>query len=372
MSALAEKWLKSCCTMKEIRLQAEKHPQLKTELESSLKPTIEILDDLFKQLTLKDKSFQSFTPSVSDLLKAGNLLKKLNPELSIKGPWSTTHVTKTFPEILTAIKCHLVKQRYYYNGVFKCIPGSENHCGICREPVSSKEFLIELRTKLLLPDPEPDPKRTGKFLSYTDCKFNGQNTSEKHLPSLNDRRKASHAGLNSQTARGFVICVSCEKPRVYYSAKKLLKDDKKFLQIAFDSIDFTCGSALISQSHPNAGVAGLYNKILTNTSLTCWNHVEYAYYSKSGKSFPIVCCWCGGSVTSDDLKAREEKLKEITTCLPLCSKPACVQKGWQTRGKKRVLVVNQNSKRAKKAKIASQKKRKAKDSGTGDRKRKKK
>ena len=159
---------------------------------------------------------------------------------------------------------------------------------------------------------------------------------------------------------------------MYYSAKRLSKDEQKFLAIALDSVDFTCGSALISESHPNTGVASLYNKVLTNTSLTCWNHIEYAYYSKSGgKPFPLVCCWCGDSVSSDDLKAREEQLKQITTCLPLCSKSECKHKGWQTRGKKRVLQAKTNSKRAKRAKIANQKKRQANDARRGGKKKKK-
>ena len=50
MSPLAEKWLKNCSNMKEIREKSEQHPQLKTEIDGSLKPIIAILDDLFNNL----------------------------------------------------------------------------------------------------------------------------------------------------------------------------------------------------------------------------------------------------------------------------------------------------------------------------------
>ena len=368
MSKLAEKWLKNCSSMKAIRAQAEKHPQLRTEIETSLNPAIKILDDLFTQLSLKDKRFQVFHTNVADLLKVGNILKKLNPHLGVEGPWATVNVTQKFPQVLQAIKCHFLKQRYYFNAVFKCIPGSDNHCGICTDPVSSKEFLIELRTKLLLPDPEPDKNRQGKFAQYEDCKQNGENTSEKYLPSLTESQKVSLTGLTSQTARGYVNCISCSKPRVYYSARRLSVDEQKYLQIALDSIDFQCGSGIISDTHPNSGVAALYKKVMTNTSLSCWNHIEYPYYSKSGSPFPLVCCWCGGPLTSDDLNARQEKLKGIATCLPLCSVDSCVKKGWQTRGKKRALAKKQSSKSSKKSRIASQKKRKSTSSSVRGRK----
>ncbi len=113
------------------------------------------MDELFSQLHLKNEGFTSFGPTVSDLFEAGKLLKMLNPELGADGPWTRKHVNAQFPQVLKAISCHMLKERYYFNALFKCIPGSENHCGICTDPVSSTEFLIELRSNLLLPDLNP-------------------------------------------------------------------------------------------------------------------------------------------------------------------------------------------------------------------------
>jgi hypothetical protein len=336
MSDLCEHWLKNCSTMKEIREQSEKHPELKNAIEGSLKAVIAILDELFSQLQLKNESFTTFSPKVSDLLEAGKLLQKLNPELGVQGPWTRKFVSAKFPQVLEAISCHFLKERYYFNAIFKCVPGSENHCGICTDPVSSTEFLIELRSIFLLPDPEPDKKRSGKFLPYEDCKSNGLKTSEKYMPSFEKREKKSIAGMNSQTARGFVECISCGKPRVYYSAKRLSAKENNFLKIAIDGIDFRCGSALISETHPNHGVVALLDRVKINISLACWNHVEWPYYSKNvGSPFPLVCCWCAGALTAENLKARAQKLEILQTCLPLCSEKACQDKGWQTRGKKR-------------------------------------
>ena len=61
--------------MKEIREKSEQHPQLKTEIDGSLKPIIAILDDLFKQLGLKNKKFKTEDTNVYDLLEVGTLLK---------------------------------------------------------------------------------------------------------------------------------------------------------------------------------------------------------------------------------------------------------------------------------------------------------
>ncbi len=94
------------------------------------------------------------------------------------------------------------------------------------------------------------------------------------MPSLEKREKKSVTCLNSQTARGFVKCLSCEKPRVYYSAKRLSRDENNSLKVAIDGIDFRCGSALISETHPNSGVVALLDKVKLNSSLACWNHIE--------------------------------------------------------------------------------------------------
>ena len=93
--------------MKEIRIQAEKHPQLKTEIDTSIKPVLKILNDLFSQLSLKEQKFEVFQPNVGDLLKVGNLLQKLNLQLGVEGPWSTVNVTQKFPQVIEAIIIHL-------------------------------------------------------------------------------------------------------------------------------------------------------------------------------------------------------------------------------------------------------------------------
>jgi hypothetical protein len=120
---------------------------------------------------------------------------------------------------------------------------------------------------------------------------------------------------------------------------------KSSLHIALDAIDYRCGSPIITEMHPNTSVAALFGKVVTNTKLTCWNHIEWAYYSKIvGAKFPIVCCWCGDTPTSADLNEREKQLAEISTCLPRCSGVDCTQKGWQTRGKRRASAVKKQRK----------------------------
>ena len=147
-----------------------------------------------------------------------------------------------------------------------------------------------------------------------------------------------------------LFCVSYGKPRVYCSRKRISKSDQVFLEIALDGIDYICSWALLSQAHASTGVAALYSKIFTNTSLSCWNHIEYVYFSKSGRPFPYHVLLVWWPVSSDDMKSREEKLKENVTCLPLCSEEECTNKGWQTGGEKRGLVTKQKSTSSKKSK----------------------
>ena len=283
------------------------------------------------------------------------MLKTINPDLGVKGPWTTKHVTEKFPPVLKTIKVHFVNEKYYFNAIFKCIPGSEDHCGVCGDVTSSVGFSTKLRTTMLLPDPTPDPNRPGKFAPYERCATNGLNTTQTYTPSLVSREKTSLTGVNSQTARGFAVCVTCDKPRVYYSKKKLSTSENKSLNIALDSLDFECGSALINDSHPNSGVAALFVKVAINTGLTCSNHVEWPYYSKSGSQFPIVCCWCGGSLSANDLEERQEQLSVVSTCIPRCANNSCVQKGWQTRRKKIAFAKKETLKTKKKTRISSQK-----------------
>jgi hypothetical protein len=55
-----EEIMSKCNSMNDIRKAAEKTPILKKELKESLNPTIDLLNDLFKRLQLKDKNFQTF------------------------------------------------------------------------------------------------------------------------------------------------------------------------------------------------------------------------------------------------------------------------------------------------------------------------
>jgi hypothetical protein len=139
--------------------------------------------------------------------------------------------------------------------------------------------------------------------------------------------------------------------------KKLSKKELRTLEGVKDGIVFRCGSELISDSHPDKCVIELSAKIVVNTTIKCWNHVEFAYYSKTtGKTFALVCCWCAKSPSSEALAQREDRLTEIATCLPLCSDISCRKKGWISRGKRKVTQKSQVTRKKKvKTKIAAQK-----------------
>jgi len=48
------------------------------------------------------------------------------------------------------------------------------------------------------------------------------------MQSFETREKKSIARLNSQTARGFVECISCGKPRGFYSTKRSSANENIF------------------------------------------------------------------------------------------------------------------------------------------------
>jgi hypothetical protein len=110
-------------------------------------------------------------------------------------------------------------------------------------------------------------------------------------------------------------------------------------------------------SHPDKCVVTLSAKVVANTTIKCWYHIEFVYFSKTtGKSFPLVCAWCAGSLSSECLAEREDSLTEIATCLPLCSdmprrKKGCVSRGKRKAGRKQQI----SQKKIVKTKISAQK-----------------
>ena len=105
---------------------------------------------------------------------------------------------------------------------------------------------------------------------------------------MQSKSDPSISGLNSQTARDLVECVYCGKPRVIYSKKKKSKQYPKALSQAKDTIDYRCGSVVASEINSNGEIAALAVKLLINTGLKYWNHVEFAYFSKTVGNLLLV------------------------------------------------------------------------------------
>jgi hypothetical protein len=109
--------------------------------------------------------------------------------------------------------CHeanfnFIKERYY-NVVFKCIPGADDHCGICSAPISSVQFLTELRTTFASRSWIRSKRiREVCWLRYTTVKIRGCKQLTR-MPSLN-KDKNSHvlAPTHKRLEGSLFVCLA--------------------------------------------------------------------------------------------------------------------------------------------------------------------
>ena len=106
-------------------------------------------------------------------------------------------------------------------------------------------------------NPIPKPRSDIIFEIYTKNYPNGQ------IYKL-------HRGYFCKTCVfGLSLCLSCQKQRVFYSAKRLTKVEKSCFEIVLNGVDFRCGSPVVSDTHPNPCVTALFGKVVTNTGIYC-------------------------------------------------------------------------------------------------------
>ena len=132
--------------------------------------------------------------------------------------------------------------------------------------------------------------------------------------------------LHQSKVRGTVRCISCGKPRSFFSASRI--KDRKLFTKGLEEIEFECGQPLFEVgSKP-------YQKefaevVVVNQNLDCESPIEVVYYSK--KLGPIRCYLCAIDLTSDPerLKIYEEKKLIYSVVLPTCDScgdPKCSHK----------------------------------------------
>jgi hypothetical protein len=147
--------------------------------------------------------------------------------------------------------------------------------------------------------------------------------------------------IKRNTARGFVKCGDCAKPRVIYSdtaPSRMVPLDcdgrvpsleeevscqalvSEALNEACSSTTFVCGANLYDTTHPFREV------FITQGTLTCADPIEPHFYTLSSRMrrgiTDKVCCFCG---EEQDEGLDDELKKLFMTVLPVCQ--ACIADG---------------------------------------------
>ena len=157
-TAVLEKVLEGCNSMKDIRAAAKNHPGFKDEFADSVQPPILLLSSLFQRLKLKDEPFYLFPSSSSSEVELFlNTIKQIEPDIQ---PTKCTKAAElaTFPKLKEFFE-HCCHKRHYMFSVKKC--GAAD-CSICKKPRLPKEVFDTIYHL-------PDPVKNGDvYKSFSD------------------------------------------------------------------------------------------------------------------------------------------------------------------------------------------------------------
>ena len=127
--------------------------------------------------------------------------------------------------------------------LLKCKP--EDNCTFCLPP-RSPPIIFDLLHAKKFPFPRKDISRPGHYRYQRFEAVYGKNHTEDGLPvSGKSKWKCPlNRGIQLQYARGWIECVECHIPRVYYAQKKLSEPERQQLIKIDDENRFMCGAQL--------------------------------------------------------------------------------------------------------------------------------
>jgi len=295
-----EKTIAHCNSLKEIRKS-----DLKSEVATSLAPPIELLNDIFKRLLLKENNFLLYdSASDSEIQAFWEILLQIEPLLQITD--STKKDIEDKPTLLAYIK-HCCKATHYSFQVKKC---GKTDCCLCK-PVRMQHSTFKGLNFL----PDPVPGIDGHYKAFEDVY--GSTTTEEHRPSLVEFKKAKahqkslefYTSLQHVTNVGVVIqCEECEMWRLLFCRKKLNAQKKKDLQKFLEDICYTCGDVFEDYEMPK-GLEGVCIK-----KHKCYDTIEKLYYSCP--DYEPICIYCASTTLSTPLPA-----DHYPQCINCDSKP---------------------------------------------------
>ena len=298
MSDEFESAVQNCNNLQQLRKAADVR---RDELSSSLKPTVDLLHDVFTRLELKGEPFEMYEAASDDEIEEfWSVLLLIDASLTREDA-TRKHISKK-SDICVFLK-HCCKARHYSFQIKKCASSS---CTICK-PVcmNSDVFSAELH---FLPDPIPNDD--GHYKCFADVY--GQDTSEQYRPSLHTSKRNAKQSLgftpSQQHVRNvglLVQCEECDMWRLLFCRHKLNYQEIVELQKCLDDISYTCG-VLFS----DLDLTGRLKNVCVRDH-ACKDPIEKLYYSCD---FEPICCQCASADVSSD-----------NEYLPLCQQ--CQEQG---------------------------------------------
>ena len=194
--------IKNCNNLQQLR-QACGDSEKQCNVASSLKPPVDLLDEIFQRLELKGKAFEVYEAATKEEIEEfWSVLLLIDSTLTIDD--TTKNQIGKKIDVCGFIK-HCCRARHYSFQVKKCgVP----LCKICKPVRMDHNVFASLH---FLPD--PTPAGDGHYKSF--CDIYGQVTSEEHRPSLQISKKASKQSLgfnpSQQHVRDVGLLVLCEE-----------------------------------------------------------------------------------------------------------------------------------------------------------------
>ena len=280
-----EKQLHNCSGLSDVGKLIEKNPERNTALLlESCKPCIDLIENTFSRLMLKDKPF--LTPKEATVDKINELFESINLDDTLKSHDTLADLTNR-PKLSQYLK-HCCRERTYFFSSKKC---GIDQCAICLPPRSARDDFNRLDH---LPDPTPGTDDV-HYKQFHEV-FNTP-TDESAMPSLKTTKDRGHKipfnpvkqhGANTQLT---IECVECSKLRIVYSAKKLSTTERCNFNAVMSSMLFTCGAILAEfKAQVNHEKNAILDKVFVRANNNCTKPIEALYYTLN---YAECCCHCG-------------------------------------------------------------------------------
>ena len=207
------------------------------EVKSSLQPPIQLLENVFTRLKLKDNYFQIFESSSEDEIEAfWEVLKLIDSALTKDD--TTKHGIKD-KENLQAFLSHCCQARKYSFCIKKC---GVDSCTICRPVRMDANVFSKVRH---LPDPMISPSEPDHYLPFDEAML--KVTTEQDCPSLRSSKKKkvlsySPSVQHVKNTNVMVQCEECSMWRLLFSKRKLTLPQQKALETVMADISYSCGA----------------------------------------------------------------------------------------------------------------------------------